>query len=156
MTTTERICVSMTSGQMRRREECIMKSVCVLHSETTSQPHQRRRVSMFSSVPPTIEADPKPRRRRVTTDSSIRMEMLRQQVAEDRRQKLRSAVEKLKKTDHRARTPSPDFDGSSPFVGERRFSALLNQRPKSHLATTKTLTRPTSRVSALPFSGFRN
>ena len=71
---------------------------------------------MFSSMPTTVE-EATPRRRRAKTDNSIRIELLQQQLAEDRRQKLQSAMGKLKERDYQVRTPSPDMNGPSPFLG---------------------------------------
>lgn len=53
------------------------------------------------------ENESKPRRRRAQTDDSIRSELLRQQLAEDRRRKLAGATNKSKKE---IQVQSPVYD----------------------------------------------
>ena len=59
----------------------------------------------------------KPRRRRAQTDDSIRNELLRQQVAEDRRRKLAAAMEKPKR-EVQAQSPLHDNYSARNELGE--------------------------------------
>lgn len=67
-------------------------------SESVKQivPDRKRSFSMFPERKDTKE-NLKPRRRRAETDQSIRNELTRQQLAEDRRKKLAAATEKPKR-----------------------------------------------------------
>ena len=70
---------------------------------------------MFPARKP--EQPVKPRRRRAQTDDSIRNELLRQQVAEDRRRKLAAAMEKPKR-EVQAQSPVHDNYGARNELGE--------------------------------------
>ena len=67
-------------------------------SESVKQivPDRKRSFIMFPERKDTKE-NLKPRRRRAETDQSIRNELSRQQLAEDRRKKLAAATEKPKR-----------------------------------------------------------
>ena len=58
---------------------------------------RKRSFNMFPDRKDNTEEKSKPRRRRAESDQSIRNELLRQQIAEDRRKKLAAATEKTKR-----------------------------------------------------------
>lgn len=74
-------------------------------------PAPKRTFSMFPVKRESPEEPSKPLRRRAQTDDSIRNELLRQQKAEDRRQKLLAAVGKSKRE---VQQQSPVYDSYSP------------------------------------------
>ena len=63
------------------------------------------------------ESASKPRRRRAQTDDSIRRELSRQQLAEDRRKKLLAAMDKTKR-EIQAQSPEYDSYGANSDLGE--------------------------------------
>ena len=72
---------------------------------------------MFPVRKESPEEPSKPRRRRAQTDDSIRSELLRQQVAEDRRKKLAAAMEKPKR-EMQVQSPAYDSYGAHSELGE--------------------------------------
>lgn len=58
---------------------------------------RKRSFNMFPDRKDNSEEKSKPRRRRAESDQSVRNELLRQQIAEDRRKKLAAATEKTKR-----------------------------------------------------------
>lgn len=65
----------------------------------------------------------KPIRRRAQTDDSIRNELMRQQLAEDRKKKLQAAVGKQKR-DIQVQSPLFDSHGDSGQLGEWNISSI--------------------------------
>ena len=65
----------------------------------------------------------KPRRRRAQTDDSIRRELSRQQLAEDRRKKLAAAMDKTKRE---IQVQSPEYDsyGANGDLGEFTLAVI--------------------------------
>ena len=78
---------------------------------------------MFPVKRESPEEPSKPFRRRAQTDDSIRNELLRQQKAEDRRQKLLAAVGKSKRE---VQQQSPVYDSYSPHSDLGEEVSLLN------------------------------
>ena len=72
---------------------------------------------MFPVRKESSQESSKPFRRRAQTDDSIRNELMRQQLAEDRRKKLQEAVGKPKR-DIQAQSPVLDNYGDSSGLGK--------------------------------------
>ena len=90
---------------------------------------------MFPVRKESPEEPSKPRRRRAQTDDSIRSELLRQQVAEDRRRKLAAAMENPKR-EVQVQSPAYDRRGVHSELGERISVAgfVVNcHSPSDHL-----------------------
>jgi len=72
---------------------------------------------MFPVRKESTQESSKPARRRAQTDDSIRNELMRQQLAEDRRKKLHAALGKPKR-DIQAQSPVSDNYGDSSGLGK--------------------------------------
>lgn len=72
---------------------------------------------MFPAKKESSQESSKPLRRRAQTDDSIRNELMRQQLAEDRKKKLQAALGKPKR-DIQAQSPVFDNYGDSGGLGK--------------------------------------
>lgn len=87
-----------------------------LESVTQMSPPPKRSLSMFPVRKESSQEPAKPVRRRAQTDDSIRNELMRQQLAEDRRKKLLAATGKSKRG-IRVQSPVVDSHGDSAHLG---------------------------------------
>ena len=77
-------------------------------------PAATRQFSMFPVRKESQKEASRPRRRRAQSDDSIRSELLRQQLAEDRRRKLEEAMSKTKRD---VKCQSPVLDNFGGYGG---------------------------------------
>lgn len=77
-------------------------------------PSPKRAFSMFPVRKESPEGPAKPVRRRAQTDDSIRNELMRQQLAEDRRKKLQAAMGKPKRE---IQTYNPGYENNGDSSG---------------------------------------